>query len=94
MAIGDTYVFPAFLTLVLTKISFKNHLLLFSHASAEVKGKKYAGKKVCLNQGSNSQPSDHESDTLTTEPPRQGARWTDGQMDTRMYRQADSSILL
>ena len=33
--------------------------------------RKYARKKVCLNRVhiSNSQPSDHESDTLTTEPP-------------------------
>ena len=31
-------------------------------------GQKYAGKKVCLKQGSNSQPPDHMSDTFTTEP--------------------------
>ena len=29
---------------------------------------KYAGKKSRLNQGSNSQPPGHESNTLTTEP--------------------------
>ena len=33
---------------------------------------KYAGKKVGLNRGSNSQPQGHESNMLTTEPPRQG----------------------
>ena len=31
--------------------------------------RKHAGKKVCLNWVSNSQPSGHESDMLTTEPP-------------------------
>ena len=34
--------------------------------------RKYAGKKSRLNQGSNSQPPGHESDTLTTEPPGRG----------------------
>ena len=32
----------------------------------------YAGKKVRLNRGSNSQPPGHESDTFTTEPPVRG----------------------
>ena len=32
---------------------------------------KFTGKKSCLNQGSNSQPPGHESDTLTTEVPQQ-----------------------
>ena len=39
MAVGDAYVFPAFLTLVITRLSFKSHSLLFSHAFAEVRGK-------------------------------------------------------
>ena len=38
MAVGDAHVFPAFLTPVLTQISFQSHRLLFSHASAEVRG--------------------------------------------------------
>ena len=38
MAVGDTDVFPGFLTLVLTQISFQSHWLLFSHASAGVRG--------------------------------------------------------
>ena len=33
---------------------------------------KCAGKKVCLNRVSNSQPPGHESDTLTTESPERG----------------------
>ena len=38
MAVGDAHVFPGFLTPVLTRISFQSHQLLFSHASAEVRG--------------------------------------------------------
>ena len=37
MAVGDTHVFPGFLTPALTQISFQSHRLLFSHASAEVR---------------------------------------------------------
>ena len=72
MAVGDAHVFPGFLTPVLTQLSFQSRHLLFSHASAEVRGEKFAGQKVRLNRGSNSQPPGHESDTLTTEPPWQG----------------------
>ena len=39
MAVGDAHVFPGFLTPVLTRLSFQNHGLLFSHALAEVRGK-------------------------------------------------------
>ena len=56
-------VFPGFVTPVLTQFFFPKPLLLFSHASAEVRGE---------NRGSNSQPPGHESDTLTTEPPGRG----------------------
>ena len=38
MAVGEVHVFPGFLTPVLTQISFQSHLLVFSHASAEVRG--------------------------------------------------------
>ena len=38
MAVSDAHVFPGFLTPVLTRLSFKSHQLLFSHASAEVRG--------------------------------------------------------
>ena len=34
--------------------------------------RKYARKKICLNQGSNSQPPGHESNTLTNEPSSRG----------------------
>ena len=54
----DAHVFPDFLTLVLTQLSFENHRLLFSHAT----------EKVRLNQVSNSQPPGHEFNTLTSKP--------------------------
>ena len=38
MAVGDAYVFPGFLTPVLTELFFQSHRLLFSHASAKVTG--------------------------------------------------------
>ena len=38
MAVGDAHVFTGFLTPVITQLSFQSHRLLFSHASAEVRG--------------------------------------------------------
>ena len=38
MVVGNTHVSPGFLTPVLTQFTFESHQLLFSHASAEVKG--------------------------------------------------------
>ena len=69
MAVGDAHRFPSFLTPVLTHLSFQSYQLLSLHASCRGERRKYAGKKVRLNQVSNSQPPGHESDTLTTEPP-------------------------
>ena len=39
MAVGDTHLFTGFLTPLLTQHFFPIHRLLFSHASAEVRGK-------------------------------------------------------
>ena len=69
MALSDIHVFHCFLTLVPTQLSFQSHQLLSSHAS-EVRGESMPKKKFCLNQVLNSLPLGHESDTLTTEPPR------------------------
>ena len=44
----------------------------FSDMLLQSERQKYAGKKVRLNQVSNSHPPGHEFDTLTTEPPGQG----------------------
>ena len=38
MGVGDAYVFPGFLTQVLNNFSFQSHRLVFSDASAEVRG--------------------------------------------------------
>ena len=70
MAVGDAHVFPGFLTPVLTQLFFPKPPTTFPTCFCRGERRKYAGKKVRLNRGSNSQPPDHESDTLTTEPPR------------------------
>ena len=66
MAVGDAYVFPDFLTPVLTQLFLPKPPTTFLTSER----RKYAGKKSRLDWGSNSQPQGHESDTLTTEPPR------------------------
>ena len=45
MAVCDAYVFPGFLTPVLTQLFFPKPLL-FSHASAEVRGENTPERKV------------------------------------------------
>ena len=51
---------------------FPKPLTTFLTCFSRRKWRKYTGKKFRLNLGSNSQPSGHESDTLTTEPPGRG----------------------
>ena len=47
MAVGDAYVFPGFLTPVLTQQQYLQSLqLIFSHASAEVGGENTPERKV------------------------------------------------
>ena len=46
MAVGDTYVFPGFLTPVLHDFTFQSQRLLFAHASAEVRGDNTPERKV------------------------------------------------
>ena len=69
MAVGATHVFPGFLTPVLTQLFFPKPPTTFPTCFCRGERRKYAAKKVRLNQGSNSQPPGHESDALTTEPP-------------------------
>ena len=52
--------------------SFQSHRLLFSHASAEVRGENTPERKSRLNRGSNSKPPGHEFYTLTPKPPGRG----------------------
>ena len=72
MAVGDAYVFPGFLTPVLTLLFFPKPPTTFLTCFCRGERRKHARKKSRLNQGSNSQPPGHESDTLTTEPPGRG----------------------
>ena len=72
MVVGDVYVFPGFLTPVLTQLFFPKPPTTFLTCFCRGERRKYARKKSRLNRGSNKQPPGHESDTLTTEPPRQG----------------------
>ena len=84
MAVSDPYVFPGFLTPVLTQLFFPMPPTTFLTCFCRGKRQKYAGKKSHVNQGSNSQPPGHESDMLTTEPPGRGQnfenppRWLSG----------------
>ena len=79
MAVGDAYVFPGFLTPVLTQLFFPKPPTTFLTWFYRGERLKNAGKKSRLNWGSNSQPPGHESDTLTTEQPVRGTTkpWSD-----------------
>ena len=63
-----THMFPGFLTPVLTQVFFPKPLTTFLTCFCRGERRKHAGKKSRLNWGSNSQPTSHELDTLTTEP--------------------------
>ena len=74
MAVGDAYVFPGFLTPVLTQLFFPKPPTTFLTCFCRGERRKFAGKKSRLNRGSNSQQAGHESDSLTTEPPGRGIK--------------------
>ena len=74
MAAGDAYVFPGFLTPVLTQLFFPNPPTTFLTCLCRGERRKYAKKKSRHNWGSNSQPPGLESDMFTTEPPGRGER--------------------
>ena len=82
MVVSDAHVFPGFLTPVLTQFFFQKPPTTFLTCFSRGERRKCAGKEVHLNRGSNSQPPDHEFDTLTTEPPGRGKS---------LWRQADNS---
>ena len=67
-----THMFPGFLTQVPKLLSFQSHRLLFSHASAEVRGENTPEREIASNRVSSSQPQGHESGMLTTESPGRG----------------------
>ena len=74
MAVGDLHVFPGFLSPVQKQLFFPKSPTTFLTCFCRGERRKYAGKKVRLNGGLNSQPPGHESDTLTTEPPGRGTK--------------------
>ena len=93
MAVCDAHVFPGFLSPVLTQLFFPKPPTTFLTCFCRGERRKYAGKKVRLSRGSNSQPPSHESDTLTTEPPgRGGAAHIKG--CTKWYRSFESKLIL
>ena len=65
MAVGDAYVFPGFLTPVLTQLSFQSHQLLFSHASAEVRGENMPERKFATTED---RTHNHHVMSLTRSP--------------------------
>ena len=73
MAVGDAYVFPGFLTPVLTQLFFPKPPTTFLTCFCRGERRKCAGKESRLNRGSNSQPPGHESNILTTEPSGRGS---------------------
>ena len=80
--------FPGFLRPVLTQLFFPKPPTAFLTCFCRGEQRNYATKKVCLNQGLNSEPPGHESDTLTTEPSGQG---TDIQTQKQWKQYHDSS---
>ena len=72
MAVGDAYVFPGFLTPVLTQLFLPKPPTTFLTCFCRGERRKYTGKNSRLNQGS--QPPGHGSDMLTTETPGRGGR--------------------
>ena len=64
------HVFSGLFTPVLTQLFFQKSPTTFLTCFCKVEMRKYDAKKVRFNQGLTLQPPGHESDTLTTEPPR------------------------
>ena len=72
MVVGDAFVFPGFLTPVLTQLFVPKPPTIFLICFCRGERRKYVGKESRLNRVSNSQPPGHQSDTLTTELPGRG----------------------
>ena len=66
------HTFPGFPTPALILLFFPKAPTTFLTCFCRGERRKYVGKKIRLNRGSNSQPPGHESSTLTTEPPGRG----------------------
>ena len=79
MAVADAHVFPGFLKPLLTQLFIPKPPTTFLACFSRGERRKYAGRKVRLDQVSNSQPPGHESDTLTTEPSGRGTNLKKGE---------------
>ena len=86
--------FLTFLTPILTQLFFPRPPTTFLTFFCRGERRKHAGKKNRFNQGSNSQPPGHESDTLITEPPRQGIFYTKNTVQYGLYGNAPKYIRL
>ena len=93
MAVDDAHVFLGFLTPVLTQLFAPKPPTTFLTCFCGSESRKYAGKKVRLSKGPNSQPPGHVSDTLTTEPPEKGDICNDV-LGIMLYSDAPNTILL
>ena len=65
MAVVDEHVFPGFLIQVLTYLSLQSHRLLFSHASADVRGKNIMERRFA---STGNQTHNHQIMSLTCSP--------------------------
>ena len=72
MAVEDAYVFPGFLTPLPTQLFFPKPQLLFSHASAEVRGENTPERKVA---STGDQTYNHQVMSLTHSPPLVVKSW-------------------
>ena len=74
MAVDYAQVFPGFLAPVKTQVSFQSHRLLFSHASAEVRGENTLERKLTLPgyQTHNHQVKSPTRSPMSTKPPGRG----------------------
>ena len=77
MVVGDTYVFPGFLTPVLTQLFIPKPPTTFLTYFCRGERAKIRQKEKSLQPG-NSQPPGHKSDTLATEPLWRGDYMVDG----------------
>ena len=85
MAVGDAYVFSGFYIPVLTQISSQSHRLLFSHASAEVKGENMPERTVA---STGSRTHNHQVTSPTRSPLSHPSRAT----YTRLWAPQTESI--
>ena len=65
MAVGDAHMFSGFVTPLLKQLSFQSHRLLFSHASAEMRGENTPERKFASTEDGT---PNHQVMSLTRSP--------------------------